>query len=148
MKFVVDSSVIAKFFLAEANRDRATRLMERAAKGAVELLAPTLLLYEVNNALISKGVRGRDYDEAITLVIDWMREGYITIVEASEDLLRRTEVIASMDTQGQGHISSFDATFHALALMNDATFLTSDQAYVRKTKSLIGSVELLQDIAI
>jgi predicted nucleic acid-binding protein len=148
MRFVVDSSVIAKFFLAESDRDQASRLMERATKGAVELWAPTLLLYEVNNTLISKGVRGHDYDEAITLIVDWMREGYINIVEASEELLRRAEAIASMDTQGQGHISSFDATFHALALMNNATFLTSDQAYVRKTKTLLGSVTLIQDLTI
>lgn len=146
MRLVVDSSVIAKFFLAETDRDKALLLMERAAAGDVELSAPTLLLYEVNNALISKGVRGHDYDQAITLIVDWVREGYINIVEASEELLRRTEAIASMDTQGQGHISSFDATFHALALMSDATFVTSDQSYVRKTAMLIGSVTLLQNL--
>jgi predicted nucleic acid-binding protein len=148
MKFVVDSSVIAKLFLAEPDRDRALRLIEQATDGSVELSAPSLLLYEVNNALISKGEKGQEYDEAITLLTDWTREGYINIVEASAELLQRTEAIASIDTKGQGHISSFDATFHALALMNDATFLTSDQSYVRKTKALLGGIELLQDIRI
>ncbi|MGQ0671477.1 MAG: type II toxin-antitoxin system VapC family toxin [Hyphomicrobium sp.] len=130
MRFVVDSSVIAKIFLAESDRDLAKDLIERATNGAVELVAPSLLLYEVNNALISKGMTGQAYDEAISLLMDWARDGYISIVDASEDLLRRAEAIASMDTQGQGHISSFDATFHALALMRGVTFLTSDQTYV------------------
>lgn len=78
----------------------------------------------------------------------WVRTKVIEILEPDENLLRRAEAIASMDTQGQGHISSFDATFHALAIMSDATFVTSDQSYVRKTKALLGSVELLQDMTL
>ncbi len=148
MQYVVDSSVIAKLFLEEPDRNLASQLMERTTKGEVELSAPSLLLYEINSALISNGIKGKAYDESISLLMDWMRDGYISIVEPNEDLLRRAEAIASMDTQGQGHISSFDATFHPLALMRNATFLTSDQVYVRKTKSLLGSVELLQDLAI
>jgi predicted nucleic acid-binding protein len=148
MLLVVDTSVIAKVFLDEADNVAAKRLMEQTINGDITLLAPSLLLYEVNNVLVSKRVTGHAYDEAMSLLMDWTKEGYLGIAEASEDLLRRAEAIASIDTQGKGHISSFDATFHALALMHGATFVTSDQSYVRKTKPLLGSVELLNDVTL
>ena len=148
MHFVVDTSVIAKFFLPEPNREKVEKLIGLSIRGDANLLAPSLLLYEVNNVLVSKRGTGRDYDRAISLLMGWIRNDAISITEFSEELLRRAEAIASLDTQGQGHISSFDATFHALALMNGAIFLTSDEIYVRKTRALVGSVELLQDLTI
>ena len=148
MHFVVDTSVLAKVFLAEPDRELVDELLQAGIQGNAKLLAPSLLLYELNNALVSNAIRGDAYSEAIAKLMRWIRSGVIEIVEASEELLRRAEAIASMDTQSQGHISSFDATFHVLALMRGATFLTSDQTYVRKTRSLLGSVELLQDLTI
>ena len=148
MHFVVDTSVLAKVFLAEPERELVDELLQASIEGNVTLLAPSLLLYELNNVLVSNGIRGDEYAEAIASLMRWVRAKVIDIAEVNEERLRQAEAIASVDTQGQGHISSFDATFHALALMRDATFLTSDQTYVRKTKSLLGSVELLQDLKI
>jgi len=37
-----------------------------------------------------------------------------------------------MDTQG--YISSFDATFHALALLKNAIFMTADEKHIRKVQ--------------
>lgn len=148
MTYVVDTSVVAKVFLAEADRDIAVRFFESAIRSSIKLHAPSLLLYEMNNVLISKGVTGEHYNQAIRALMEWARSGVLEIADADEDLLRRAEAIASIDTQGQGYISSYDATFHALAIRLGATFLTSDQAYARKTKDLLGSVGLLQDITI
>lgn len=146
MSFVVDTSIVAKIFLAEADRDKALGLLASAIRNESRLIAPSLMLYELNNALISKGATGKHYDTAMTTVMNWVRSDVVEIVEPNEALLRRAEAIASMDTQGKGYISSFDATFHALALMRGATFVTADVVYVRKTKAVLGGVELLQDI--
>ncbi|MEQ1717970.1 MAG: type II toxin-antitoxin system VapC family toxin [Hyphomicrobium sp.] len=148
MRFVVDTSVVVKFFLAEPHREKVEKLIGLSIRGDANLLAPSLLLYEVNSVLVGKRVTGQDYDRAISVLMGWIRNEAISITEFSEELLRRAEAIASLDTRGQGHISSFDATFHALALMNGATFLTSDETYVRKARALVGSVELLQDLTI
>lgn len=148
MRIVLDTSIVAKVFLAEPDRQRAIRVIEAGIRGEAVLLAPSLLLYEMNNVLISKSIKGHSYDKAIGALMEWVRSGVIVVEEPREELLRRTEAIASIDTQGQGYISSFDATFHALALIRGATFLTSDQSYVRKSRPLVGSVELLDEIAI
>lgn len=146
MAFVVDTSVVAKVFLAEGDHERAVGFFVFAITSETRLIAPSLMLYELNNVLVSKGVKGKHYDAAIATTMSWIRSDVLEIVQPDEILLRRAEAIASMDTQGQGHISSFDATFHALALMRGATFVTADATYMRKTRTLLGSVELLMNV--
>ena len=60
-RFVVDSSVVAKWFLIEPDSDKATELRDEFASGRVELAVPSLLFYEVMNALrFSGSFRGSD----------------------------------------------------------------------------------------
>ena len=68
----------------------------------------------------------------------------IEIFPPSQALLEKSVELANLDTKGQGHISSYDATFHALAILENATFLTADKKHFKKTNKLIGSVELFE----
>jgi predicted nucleic acid-binding protein len=54
-EFVVDASVVTKWFLIEANSDLATKVRDSFATGRIELAVPTLLFYEVINALRFSG---------------------------------------------------------------------------------------------
>lgn len=68
----------------------------------------------------------------------------VKIFPPSKELLEKSVELANFDTKGQGHISSYDATFHALAILENAIFLTADKKHVRKTEKLIGSVKLFE----
>jgi len=54
--FVVDASVVAKWFLIEARSDLAMKVRDGFATGQIGLAVPTLLFYEVVNALRFSGV--------------------------------------------------------------------------------------------
>ncbi len=56
--------------------------------------------------------------------------------------------MAQLDTKSHGYISTFDATFHALALKEKCEFLTADVAHIRRTEKLVGSVKSLADLKI
>jgi predicted nucleic acid-binding protein len=148
MRYVVDTSVLAKVFINESHRDRVVALLNPAMAKRIELHAPSLVLYEINNVLVSKRATGRHYDDAMRFLFAWTHLGVLVLHEPDEDLLRRAEAIASIDTQGQGYISSFDATFHALAIRIDAAFVTSDEAHVRKTARSVGFVASLQSLPV
>jgi predicted nucleic acid-binding protein len=145
MKLVVDTSIVAKIFIAEPDRDLAVKVFDGTIASKTLILAPSLMLFELNNVFVKNCMAGAEYDDAISELMRWIGDGHLTVRAPDEDLLRAAATIASMDTRGQGHISSFDATFHALALRENATFLTADAAYVRKTQTLIGHVILLSD---
>lgn len=54
-RLVVDSSVVAKWFLTEPGSDKAIELRDEFASGRLELAVPSLLFYEVMNALRFSG---------------------------------------------------------------------------------------------
>jgi len=49
--FVLDASVVIKWFSEEEYTDRALKLRDDFSKGEIELVVPDLMLYEVSNAL-------------------------------------------------------------------------------------------------
>src|SRR5579883_2210741 len=55
-EYVVDSSIVTKWFLVEADSELATGLRNDFATGRVGLTVPTLLFYEVMNALRFSGL--------------------------------------------------------------------------------------------
>ena len=54
-QFVVDSSVVSKWFLEEPDSAKAIDLRDGFAVGKLRLAVPTLLFYEVMNALRFSG---------------------------------------------------------------------------------------------
>ncbi|HEV2225564.1 MAG TPA: type II toxin-antitoxin system VapC family toxin [Nitrososphaerales archaeon] len=58
-QLVADSSVVAKWFLTERGSDNATKLRDEFATGRLKLVVPTLLFYEVMNALRFSGAFNR-----------------------------------------------------------------------------------------
>jgi predicted nucleic acid-binding protein len=57
-EFVVDASVVTKWFLVEPDSDKAIRLRDDFATGRTKLTVPALLFYEVINALRFSGEFG------------------------------------------------------------------------------------------
>lgn len=59
-KYIVDTSVIAKLFLLEEGREQAIELFRLAGRKEAQLIAPSLMLYELNNTLICEGFTGQE----------------------------------------------------------------------------------------
>lgn len=143
MKYVVDTSVAAKLFLAESLQNEARALFEAANNKYVELSAPTLILYEINNALIASHLSVMVREMALFSFAEMINSDVLQLIPENMSLLIEAGKVADTDTKSQGYISSYDATFHALALQLGATLITADKSHYRKTKDSIGSIVLL-----
>lgn len=146
--YVLDSSVIAKLFLQEADSDQAKAVLQHAIDGHISIVCPMLMLYEVVNALIIQNISVEAIKTHIAELQGLIDNDIITIVPATQELLEKTTEIAMTDTQGLGHISSYDSAFHALALATGATLLTADAKHAQKTATLFGSIKILDDFSI
>ena len=145
--YVVDTSVTAKLFVNEEHNDKARLLYQQASQKEISLFAPDLTWYELNSVLTKAQLALEDIQRHLFVFQELVHNGVIEIVPFSLVLLNKAAKLASMDTQGKGYISSFDATFHALALLKKAIFITADKTHYNKTKDLIGSVIQLEDFS-
>lgn len=144
MKLVVDSSVLLKWFIAETDSPQAQMVLSRLLAGECSLHLPSLALYEVQHGLI-KNVEPDEAAQAMAGFWALLDHEAVTLHEISRELFAATHTIATYDTGGQGHVSSYDALFHALALDLGATLITADIAHIRKTKAAFGAVLSLAD---
>ena len=146
MKLVLDTSVIVKIFLEEEGTERAAALMEKIDSGEHVALIPSLAIYDVLGVLIREISDPEEYDRHLSVFFGLIDEGLFQVVEGNAALMGKATTIARTDTKSQGHVSLNDATFHALAFMNDAVFITADIKHHRKTTDAVGSVMLLDGV--
>ncbi len=140
-RYVIDSSVFNKLYLDEADRDKSQQLFIQAAESDVKLLAPDLLYLEVINTAQRCGV---PIDSVVGLLD---AQQYLIDIRAVNNTERKKaiEILANGHVKS-GYSSIYDALFHAMALCNNAVFVTADNRHYTKTK-MLGNICLLSKIS-
>jgi predicted nucleic acid-binding protein len=135
---VPDASVILKWVLKtdEADAEKALSLLSSWVAGEVEILLPSLWVYEVGNIVGRKNLQRSG--EIMTLLL-----GY-RFPEAKTDA---PLVAATLEIMRTCNVTFYDAAYHAVAMSAGGSFVTADEVYFRKGEGL-GHVVLMGDVDI
>lgn len=120
---VVDSSVAIKWLKPqdEMHVNEARALLEEHKDGRALLVAPSLLLLEVMNALRSHQATAEQMNRAVDLLLGL----HIELVEPDAELLKTATGIAV------GHsLTVYDALFAALAASRGCELVTADKKLI------------------
>lgn len=135
-KYVIDASVVINS-LIENNRDvrfSCKKIVDYCKDPKVKVFAPDSLKQEVANVLL---MAVKDVDKASTF-FDTFLDFKITYIRIDDSLLKKALEIASAV-----HDTVYDATYHAVAIIRGATYLTCDKKYFERAKEW-GSIELVE----
>jgi predicted nucleic acid-binding protein len=126
--YVLDASVIAKWFLhhQEADRDRAIALRDLHISGRSKIHIPQLALFEVLNA-IRFGAKADEEDGATAL--EALQDLHLEIKTGEVDVLRKANAIA-----WAYKITIYDALYVALAEQVGYPLITADEKMINKLK--------------
>lgn len=119
-RFVLDASVVAKWFVREAGTPEATALRHAA------LLAPDLIVPECANILWKKTKRGEATRLQANLAADILERSGIDL-RPSASLVR-----AALDLSISLDHPAYDCFYLALAEQEACPFVTADERLVRK----------------
>lgn len=123
-EYVVDSSIVTKWFLLEADSELATGLRNEFATGRVGLTVPTLLFYEVMNALRFSGL----YDETnLTIAAKSLSKYQFSIWRPRGKLL---ELCGALSFRLD--LTIYDASYVALAQRIHTKVITEDKEVLVK----------------
>jgi predicted nucleic acid-binding protein len=138
VRLVVDASVALKWFLrglpAELHVAEAEAVLSVIGQGRTELFAPGHWIAEVI-AVLSRTKPGA-VDDAL-IFLDDMRP----VIVAGVPVVKRA---AQLSIALNHHL--FDTLYHAVALEEQATLVTADEAYFGKAKDL-GAIQRLSDFS-
>jgi len=134
---IIDASVIAKWLLPDEEDFVANIIKEDFASRAISVSVPVFIFYEVNNLLKSAVLSGRlDAKRAVSLYEAFLDFDFI--ICSSKPLLK-----ATLRKAVELNISSYDASYVALAESLQIPFFTADEKLVKKASNSL--VKVLDD---
>jgi len=116
---IVDASVILSAFFPDEDQAQAQSLIREHVMGRVPLVAPTLLLYEVTNAVVQARRRGRISDEQAGKIL--------TSFEGLGIDLRPVTWQQVLPLALRFDRSAYDAAYLALAETSEQSLITGDR---------------------
>jgi predicted nucleic acid-binding protein len=135
--YVLDASVLIKWFSNEEYTDRALKLRDEFLQGYAELAVPDLLLYEVSNALrYNPNYNENDVIESVDSLYDMG----INIIIPTGDVIK-----SAINLAFTHDVTLYDAFYAALAKEIDFTLITADAKFYRKTNNL-GFIKFIDEI--
>lgn len=135
-KTVIDASVILCFLLEEKQSlsTRIETLLKDAQKGKIEILSSFLLPLEVGNGLrfsLKDSLLSNEvFQRFLSLPIRYIN-------------LSKVQLRKALELSYEYRTTFYDTSYHVLAQIQNAQFLTCDNEYFEKAKEL-GSIELLK----
>jgi len=127
-KIVVDASVVVKWFVEEKYSKEALIIRDSFIEGLVDIVAPSLLYFEVLNALKYSGAFGEDELKKVARIL----EDYQFTIYELEGAYAEKAVEMAM----RKGITIYDASYVALALIEEADLYTADEKLLTKTQDL------------
>lgn len=126
---IIDASVAAKWLLDDEVSFQVDLIKEEFLNNKITIQAPTVIYYEINNLLKSSAISQRiDPSKAIEAYQDFLGLGFMTY--SSKELLADT-----LNKALELNISSYDASYVALAENLQIPLFTADEKLVKKAKS-------------
>ena len=116
---IVDASVILSAFFPDEEQAQAQALIREHVIRRVELVAPTLLLYEVTNAVVQARRRGR--------ISDKQAEEILSSFEGLGIAMRSVEWGHMLPLALRFDRSAYDAAYLALAEVTGQPLITGDR---------------------
>jgi predicted nucleic acid-binding protein len=140
-RIVIDASVVLKWYLVdEEYSEKALSLLGQYVSNELEILAPSLLEFEVINGLIIAKKRGRIQEDKILLAAD----GFFSLELSLRDLsLYYQKVIHYSKACNR---SAYDASYLGLADEEKIPLITADKGLFNTVKKDLKWVNWLGDI--
>jgi len=128
-RYVVDASVVLKWFLRdEIEGPRALAVLDRFLTGALDIIAPALLEFEVINGLRIAGKRGRISNRAVKDAARAFLDLGLQFVPLS------FYAEGTLDLAEKYDLSAYDASYPALAVESGIDLITADEKLLRAAK--------------
>lgn len=139
---VVDTSVIAKWSLIEADSDKARWLLAEHRAGRLLLSAPSLAVIELPNALFYSGQVAKDQIATITEQV---------AVDLVIEPVTPAHIAKAVDWMYRFNVAIYDLIFVALAQELRVMLITADERFYNKLQDgqspdLSASVRLLRKL--
>lgn len=137
---VLDSNVFAKSFLDEGDTETVKSLFRFISEHDLSIFCPEIFLYEVLSIAAQNSFPIARAHKMVTL----LQRANLRLAPLTDQQLQLAMRMAEDGNPKSGFPSIYDSAYHALALSNNAVFITADKRHIAKAEKY-GNVALLSE---
>ena len=141
---VPDANVFLEMIYGRQLQVIARQLISHAIANEIQLVAPSLLLDEITEVLCGNLDNLQKVKQYLLYLEQLVNEKVLLVVVPSLAIRMKAIEIARTGNPKSGYPELTDSLYHALAIVNDAIFVTNDFKHVAKVNRF-GHVEKLAD---
>jgi predicted nucleic acid-binding protein len=141
---VPDANVFLEMIYGRSLQTTARQLISHAIASEIQLVAPSLFLDEITEVFCGNLDDLQKVQQHLLYFEQLVNEKALLIVVPSLDIRMKAIEIARTGNPKSGYPEFSDSLYHALAIVNDAIFVTNDSKHVNKVNRF-GHVEKLAD---
>jgi len=134
--YVLDANVFLEYIFNRPLRDKSKDIIRDSILEKIEIILPSLVLDEISEVLCGNIDNIDEVDSHLRYIEKLAKEEMIKIVVPNTDVRIKAIKIARTGNKKSGYPEFTDSLYHSLAIINKATFITNDQKYISKVKSL------------
>jgi len=139
---VPDANVFLEMIYGRPLEATTRELISHAIANEIQLVAPSLLLDEITEVLCGNLDDLQKVKQHLLYLEQLVTEKILLIVVPSLAIRMKAIEIARTGNPKSGYPELSDSLYHALAIVNDAVFITNDSTHVAKVNKF-GHVEKL-----
>ena len=138
-RVVLDASIYVKIFKNETDSKQAIDLVDDLIRSHAQMIEPSIAISEtITICEASKQNIDKACDFFSALI-----DNVIHVVEVDDSLVRQSCEITKIGHDKSGYPTFNDCLYHAIAIRENALFITADKRHYEKTKHL-GNIKLLR----
>ncbi len=141
---VPDANVFLEMIYGRPLQATARQLISHAITNEIQLVAPSLLLDEITEVLCGNLDNLQKVQQHLLYLEQLVNEKALLVVVPNLAIRMKAIEIARTGNPKSGYPELSDSLYHALAIVNDAIFVTNDSKHVAKV-NIFGHVEKLAD---
>ena len=141
---VPDANVFLEMIYGRALQTTARQLISHAIASEIQLVAPSLFLDEITEVFCGNLDDLQKVQQHLLYLEQLVNEKALLIVVPSLGIRMKAIEIARTGNPKSGYPEFSDSLYHALAIVNDAIFITNDAKHVAKVNTF-GHVVKLAD---
>ena len=140
-KVVLDANVYVKLFKKEHDSDKVSSLVNKLVSNSVDMVQPHVVVNETITTCEYAQQDIQEVNDFFKALINFRMK----LIDLTPSLLDKTLEITKQGHEKSGFPTFNDSMNHAIAIEEEALFITADRRHYEKTKHL-GNIELLSNL--
>ena len=141
-RYVLDANVFLEYICNRPLKTYSTKLLQEAILKRIEILVPSLFLDEITEVLCGNLNDIVKVERHLRYIEELAKKNVLHIVVPNCDVRMKAIEIARVGNKKKGLPEFTDSLYHALAILNNAVFVTNDKKHIRKVVKFGHIIEL------